>query len=196
MILQHLKTATQPHHDRVEARVGLLAPGLTRSEYRRLLEAFWGFYLPVEQQLSGLTGLDRALPDLNARWKARAIERDLEVLGLGGDARRALPICRDLPPLATVAQGLGCAYVLEGATLGGQVISRHVSPRVQVTSQCGGAFFASYGPRVGAMWSEFRRRLTDYTAALGEEAAIVASACATFVAFDAWLNERGFHECR
>ncbi len=82
-------------------------------------------------------------------------------------------------------EALGCLYVLEGATLGGQVIVRRLRdlPREALLS----AFFTSYGQDVGAMWQAYREFLTGYAEGRDEDDVIVESACATFATIGAWL---------
>ncbi len=56
---------------------------------------------------------------------------------------------------------LGCLYVLEGATLGGQVISRHLA-KLGIGPENGGRFFNGYGARTGEMWKSFQTSATAY----------------------------------
>ena len=81
-------------------------------------------------------------------------------------------------------------YVLEGATLGGAVISRNVRAVLHLGPHNGASFFASYGADVGANWKAFcealERGLTD-DASRGEAAEI---AIATFTLFEACMAGR------
>src|SRR4051812_47703856 len=52
---QRLKSETAAVHRRLEARLGLLDPDLDGPRYRRVLEAFYGFYVPLESELTRLT---------------------------------------------------------------------------------------------------------------------------------------------
>jgi Heme oxygenase len=45
---QRLKRETTAVHQHLEAQLGLLYPGLDVHRYLRVLEAFYGFYVPVE----------------------------------------------------------------------------------------------------------------------------------------------------
>lgn len=99
----------------------------------------------------------------------------------------ALPRCTGLPLLTTPAQAFGCLYVLEGATLGGQLTSRLLAQRFGLGSDHGGAFFASYGEQVGPMWWGFRAALSTFAADTGTDEAIVQTACDTFAAFENWV---------
>ena len=61
----------------------------------------------------------------------------------------------DVLPLNNAAKALGCLYVLEGATLGGVLIARHVRASLGFDGDAGSAFYLGYGPRTGAMWRGF-----------------------------------------
>ncbi|MCY1016866.1 biliverdin-producing heme oxygenase [Pyxidicoccus sp. MSG2] len=121
-----MKTETRPHHERTEAAVRLMDPGLTPGDYRRHLEALYGFYVPLEAQLAAR--LEDAVPALRAheRWKVPLLEEDLRTLGHDDGSLARLPRCALLPSLSGVPEALGCFYVLEGSTLGGQLILRHL----------------------------------------------------------------------
>lgn len=186
MILAALKVHTREQHERVEAALPLLRPDLTGAQYRRLLERFWGYYHPVEARLAALRGWGAWGIDPAERAKLPLLERDLRALGLAQSALDGLPRCAALPALAALPQALGCMYVLEGATLGGAVIARHLRPRW--TPEHGAAFFASYGPEVGTRWKRFGAALTAYAAARpDDEAAILHAAHATFATLGSWL---------
>ena len=88
-----------------------------------------------------------------------------------------------------MSQALGCLYVLEGATLGGQIISRQLEERLAIDAGHGGRFFASYGAAVGEMWQAFGEILVAHARGLECGDAIVASGCATFDAFGRWFQQ-------
>ena len=88
--------------------------------------------------------------DLEPRRKAPLIERDLRFLG-----RDPFPARETPPRFESLAAGLGCLYVLEGSTLGGQYILRELEKR-DITPEKGAAFFACYGARTQEMWRSFK----------------------------------------
>jgi len=49
---------------------------------------------------------------------------------------------------------LGYLYVMEGSTLGGQLISRHFRQTLGIELATGGAYFHGYGEQTGARWKE------------------------------------------
>lgn len=182
-ILEKLKWSTGAHHLRVEAHVRVLEPGFARQDLQQLLARMWGFYEPVEARLDALRVWQELALQPGERCKVSLLERDLVELGVENQALARLPVCTDLPALDSVAAGLGCAYVLEGATLGGALIARHLARTQGIQS----AFFGSYGSATGALWNAFGYALAQYEASTGSADQIVRGACDTFNKLDAWL---------
>ncbi|MCP3135737.1 biliverdin-producing heme oxygenase [Pyxidicoccus xibeiensis] len=195
-LLQRLKTETRPHHERTEAAVRLMEPGLTPGDYRRHLEALHGFYVPLEAALAAR--LEAAEPALRAheRWKVSLLEEDLRALGHDAASLARLPRCEQLPALPGVPEALGCFYVLEGSTLGGQLILRHLRRHFAGVPVGDFAFFRAYGEDVGPMWRAFGEALTHTAAraASGDfDTRVVKGAQDTFDAFGAWLTRETGH---
>ena len=190
-ILARLKRETAEQHARVEAMLPLLDAGLTRDAYRRVLAAFYGFHRPLEPALWSAPGLAALGLHAAERRKVPLLERDLRALGLDDAALAALPDCARLPDVGTLPHAVGCLYVLEGATLGGRVIERRLVRTLGVDAARGGAFFASYGERVGPMWAAYRAAAARYAEEGGDENAVVAAAVETFASLARWLEERG-----
>ncbi|QSQ28369.1 biliverdin-producing heme oxygenase [Pyxidicoccus parkwayensis] len=194
--MQRLKTETRPHHERTEAAVRLMDPGLTLGDYRRHLEALHGFYVPLESQLAAR--LDGAVPALRAheRWKVPLLEQDLCALGHDASSLARLPRCALLPPLPGVPEALGCVYVLEGSTLGGQLILRHLKRHFANTPVGHFAVFQAYGDEVGSMWRAFGQAVLEASSQAASEdfdARVVKGAQDTFDAFGAWLLRETAH---
>ena len=191
MILSRLRETTKPYHDRLEQHLALLETPLTVERYRRLLQRFYGYYVPLEKAAVPLAAQLPFLPlDLPRRRKTPLLERDLSALGVNAGTRAELPCCRALPSLKTVPTLFGCLYVLEGATLGGQLITRHLQQTLNIFPENGGSFFASYGPAVGVMWKEFGSVLMKYAETAPEvQEAILISASATFQTLHNWMAE-------
>lgn len=190
MILARLKAQTSTLHERLEAALDLLNSELTVGDYRRLLKIFYGFYQPLETGLQSFAvGLESAGVGLAARRKLPSLHRDLLSLGLTDDDIRALPLCAYAPRVEGVAAAFGCLYVMEGATLGGQLLTRHFAAQFALTPENGCAFFGSYGPSVGARWREFGSALEEFARREGGEEMMVAAARATFTTLETWLTE-------
>ncbi len=185
-VLDRLKGETRPEHDAIEAALDLASGALTVERYRRTLERFFGYYRPLEEAIHAIDGWAESGLDLGERRKAGLLEADLRALGVG--TPDDLPRCRNLPPCGRTAAAFGCLYVLEGATLGGQFISRHVRQTLGVTPETGGRFFHGYGGRTGAMWQAFRTALAAFATTQETQDIVVGTATATFRTLRQWCQ--------
>jgi heme oxygenase len=181
-----LQYETRAFHSRLESRLRLLDPHLTVDEYRALLRQFYGFYKPLEavigQVAIGSLGCEAA-----RRRKLQWLVQDL--LGLGDTERTiaGLPLCMKLPPLMTQARVMGSLYVVEGATLGGQIVARFLRQSLGDEARRCCRFFVSYGEQVRPMWAAFLEALALIADGPEQEQDIIASACDTFQCFERWL---------
>jgi heme oxygenase len=184
-----LRAATRAEHAAIEAAVPLVAAGVTLDAYRRYLSRFLGFYEPVEAALASAEGLDAHLPDLPARSKRAHLTSDLLALALAPAEIAGLPRCARAPAVASVPAALGCAYVLEGSTLGGLILARHLRGALGAPVEGRLAFLTSYGADVGPMWRTFGRHVDAYAGKHpGAVAPMIESARATFTLFADWLR--------
>jgi heme oxygenase len=189
MIHSKLKQQTSAQHLALESKLHvLMSDDISLNEYAALLKRFHGFYRPIEATLGAIHNWDDPVLELQSRRKLPLLVADLNFLSVDAGEIATLPACADLPPLATIADGLGCLYVLEGSTLGGTFITRHLTKALSLEANRGCSFFNSYGSDVGRMWSGFLGVLARHSEKHGDDTAVVNSACATFAAMDRWLG--------
>ena len=190
MLLSQLREGTRGLHVRLEASVDLMSPALTRARYTALLKRFYGFYAPVERMLQGRQAWGDLGLAAEQRTKVPSMRADLSAVGLDQSEIDSIPLCPSdaLPPFESFEDLLGCMYVVEGATLGGQIISRHLNARFGMDKSSGCAFFESYGQEVGPMWKSFVAALTSYPATPDQSERIVGAARCTFQSFQGWLE--------
>lgn len=183
-VLDRLREETRAAHDAIERVFDWEGRLATREGYRALLARLYGFHAAWEPSAAALLD-DPAL--FEPRRKAHLLARDLIHLGLVPEelARLSRP-GGDAAP-RTRAEALGGLYVLEGSTLGGQVIARHLARTLGVGPDAGGAYYAAYGEAVGPMWRAVRARLLAEASDPAAADAVVAAAGRTFEAMRAWL---------
>jgi len=186
--LAALKSATQHEHEALDKALDLMNPEIDATTYRRQLEAFFGIYAPMEHALAAVEGWSEHGIDLPSRCKAEALRADLVTLGV--ENPDALPMCQTLPSLPGLATAFGSLYVLEGASLGGRLISRHVEKQFNYTAAHGARYFNGYGARTGEMWMTFRSAVDTYGGEPGRQDEMIVGALATFVAFRQWCAQR------
>jgi len=187
MILKRLKESTRERHAALEDQLPLLDPQLSRENYHQLLGRFYGYYAPLETQLLALPWWDKIGFAYTDRHKTPRLEQDLTALGETSGTLTLLPRCQDLPEAASLSNLLGCLYVIEGATLGGQIITRHLQATLGLTPETGAAFFNGYGAQTGAQWQTFCTMLTDLAERTGGDEEIIATANRTFETLGQWL---------
>mgnify|MGYP004531896123 CR=1 FL=1 len=179
VILQRLRSQTQPYHEALEQNEfnqALTAGTLTPAATERFLGKLYGFLLPYEARLRH--------HDFGPEWqlelrqRAHFIREDLP-------AADQLPLCPAMPPLDTRAQVLGALYVLEGSTLGGQVITRQLA-KAGISQR---RYFSGHAERTGPLWKSFCQLLAA-DATDEKQAEIVASAIRTFQLLHAWIEQR------
>jgi heme oxygenase len=189
-LLTTLKTKTAEKHLALEAQMDMTRHFRSKDEYRRLLERFYTLYVPLEDRLSGAVDWQKEGLDFESRRKASWIKEDLEVLGLGSEDIENLPQCPDLPEVNGLAEAVGCLYVLEVATLGGQVITKLLRQHLPVTPESGGRFFAGYGAKTLPNWrvfGEWAEACSVRDLALEPQAATAAQS--TFDSFARWFDQ-------
>ncbi|WP_088279530.1 biliverdin-producing heme oxygenase [Ideonella sp. A 288] len=186
-ILSRLKQATAARHAALESRSVLLDPRLSHASYLACLRRFFGYYAPLERRLlrsHAWPGVGLAYGD---RHKTPQLSQDLTALGVSPDDLAQTRLCHALPDLRSAARLFGCLYVIEGATLGGQIVTRHLQSSLGLTPQSGGAFFSGYGEHTGSRWKAFGAQLSAFALASGGGDEIVAAANETFETLDRWL---------
>ncbi len=183
-----LRLATRDAHLRLEEAVDFDGRLTSLQVYREFLEDFWRFIRPLEAALCALDFGKLAL-DYSSRRKLAWLEADLKDLGHTDGTLANLPEFPGVPHLTDPLEALGALYVLEGSSLGRQVMLGKLGPRLDIRPDWGGRFFNGYGKETGRMWQSFVAVLND--AGRSPEAArlIESSAVAGFAAFEACLAE-------
>jgi heme oxygenase len=187
-ILAELRDATRHNHDALERRLPFMSADLDILLYRRLMQAYYGFYSPLEHRLQQVEHLDSIIGP--KRYKASVLHRDLQALGLSGDQIRQLPSCEKLPVIENRPQIIGVLYVIEGATLGGQILRRNARAQLGLEEHTGAAFLDVYGKATGVMWKAYLAHLALIDAA-EERAQVIQAALDVFACFEGWLDQAG-----
>ena len=190
MIHSTLKQRTGDFHDALETKLRvLLSDGISLDQYAAVQKKFYCFYCPIETQLLSIRGWDDPEFALQDRLKVPLLVSDLAALAVDFGEIARWPFCDRLPRLETIPEALGCLYVLEGATLGGKLITRHLKRVLPLDESRGCSFFNSYGDDVGRMWSSFLGILARHCERHGDAEVVVQSACQTFASLDRWLSD-------
>jgi heme oxygenase len=192
MLRDSLRIHTRSHHERIEQTLDLPGSVRSRDDLERLLARFYGFYLPHEARLRSYTAaLDAYGIELGRRLKAGKIRDDLLSLGVSAEEISGLSKCVDLPDLCTPAHALGSLYVLEGSTLGSQVIARALNEKVDLGIMSSMRFLSGYGASTGTMWRSFVSALDAAPIESQCVAAAHEGAVQTFDCLERWMGSLG-----
>ena len=187
-VLVLLKTETAEIHRRVEDVLNIRDPALSRAEYREILISFYKIYRPLEYRF-----VQHALllsPDFNLelRLKTHLIQTDLIDLGCTDTQLNTIEDSEAFVDVNSSQTLIGALYVVEGATLGGQLICRSLRQNLNLGNEAH-RFFSGYGEKTGQMWKEFCRLATESTCP-DDFAGVLLSAKLTFEAFYKQLSSR------
>jgi len=185
---EHLRLVTRDAHLRLEAEVDFDGRLTSLEVYRSFLESFFRFVRPVEAVLDALD-LKTLSIDYSSRRKTSWIETDLRDLGHTSESLAQLQSFEELPELTEPVEALGAMYVLEGSSLGRQVMLTKLAERLNIRPDWAGHFFSGYGKQTGAMWQSFVAVLNEVGKTPRDARHIEAAALATFAAFEKCLGE-------
>lgn len=179
-ILTELKARTAHQHQQTEDGVDLMSEDFSLTDYQNLLVKFYAFYQSFERKMKA--AIEKTSVDLNyaERLNAPKLLNDLKNLGMSEAEISAIQTVADLPALDSNEKIFGALYVIEGSTLGGQYISRHLKEKFKLDETNGIAFFSGYGKETGKMWNAFREKITAFALESENHEAIIKSANETF----------------
>ena len=187
MDVERLKHETSAEHDRVEQSMRVMDEHLDTAAYLAILRRLYGFVLGWESWAAQSTCATVQML-LRSRRRSEMLHADLVHFS------SKLPSHTYPGPrlsLSSLAQVLGGMYVMEGSTLGGQYIARHVEAILVLSPGSGDAFFRGYGETTGSMWREVKEALVELPDAKTEE--VIHAARTLFHDFTEW-NEGRFVE--
>ena len=155
-----LRDASANAHQDLEAVIDINASTQTLSRYSGLLKQFHAFHSFYEPVLTSLIGAGRLQYHPAGRRKLPWLEEDLVSLG---ESPTSLPPRNFFVAPQSESEAWGCAYVIEGSTLGGRKISALLDTKPWIPGHSR-RFFTGYGVGTRQKWSDFVDALEDYAA--------------------------------
>lgn len=140
------------------------------------IRGFYAAYQQIDQSLQFESSHWQPVPAL--RW----LESDMKVHRI--QAISVPP--NDHPAVSTYSKMLGLAYVTQGSTLGGTVISRYLSSSLGLIAGRTNYFFAGFGAETGIRWKRFLHLLEDENI---EHRECINQAVATFACITHYCDE-------
>lgn len=184
-----LREETRLEHKSVEAACGL--PGIIHNlaDYKSCLLDFYGIFCPIERHIATFDECSDRDPSMPMRARMPHLQQDLRQLNVDPILWQEAP-ADALPALPQFAFALGALYVLEGSSLGGQIIMSALQAQQRIPVDTASGFFTGRGQQAGPLWHEFRNFLDAYGQAFPEKAEdVIAGAKRTFNAIGRWFAE-------
>jgi len=181
MLTDDLKEQTKTNHQLLEKKlVAKMRAMCSKQDYSELLAVFFSYFGGLEQLIQSNLILAK-VPDYELRRKASALAADIEVLG---GRLPALATPDSLPLITDHFEALGALYVIEGSTLGGQIITGMINKQLEISE--GLSFFEGYGEETVSMWQKFQSVLNQPENLPGS--AVIKAANETFLKFSSWFD--------
>lgn len=181
-----LRMETRNEHTAIEAVMPFAQPNFDRRAYRRLLEKFLAFYRPLEERIQAHQELRERGFDYSTRAKTPYLEMDLRALGVDPATVPSAP-AEALPVINAYDRLLGCLYVIEGSTLGGQLLKKNLGEKLGLAPH-EISFYGSYGAVVGQKWAEFLEFLNSQEVDSAANERALLGARETFRSLRLWLE--------
>jgi len=184
-LMSLLKAGTLDLHRKIEASLPLMKPHFTFGQYRDYLLRTYSLYLPFEKAFEDVEPFFFEKLELNRRQKVQWLLADLHEMGFSHSDLAAKDACDIWPVFASPFEFLGALYVIEGSTLGGKIIQRHLQSHLGLRpNQL--RFFEAYGDQTGPMWMSFRTAAEELTVA-SDHPSLLRGAISTFDIMSRWL---------
>jgi heme oxygenase len=183
MFSEELKKRTAAAHQDLERK---MIPHLkkigSKLDYIRLLDYLFRYYHPLEKQIESYLSPDQRLVHTSRiREDLKQLDQDYSLSG-NPDA--------DVPVISSAAGALGVLYVLEGSSLGGQIITKMLSKQLNLDTGKGFSFYNPYADTTGERWKSFRDQL-DRSRTDQENEEIILAANETFLSLNRWISDYG-----
>jgi len=156
MVSEYLKQNTAEYHDAAEKLFNsekIFNKTFTLEDYKKIINTNYLMLLHSEDKIfSNLSDKFSEKLQLDQRKKLPLIEKDLQSLSLENqNASHDLEFSNDY-------EALGAMYVIEGSTLGGNVIAKQLS-KTEGFDNVTFNFFGCYQENTGPMWKNFKEVL-------------------------------------
>lgn len=156
MVSEYLKENTADYHNAAEKLFNsekIFNRTFTLEDYKKIIHTNYLMLLHSEDKIfSSLSDKYTEKLQLDARKKLPLIEKDLKSLSLENQkASHFLEFNNE-------HEALGAMYVIEGSTLGGNVIAKQLA-KTEGFDEVTFNFFGCYQENTGAMWKNFKEVL-------------------------------------
>lgn len=187
-ILKKLRDETRTLHVELENSINLLKPQAQFEDYIRFLIKMYGFVVPIEQKLIKYEPVFQKYNiNLSNRSRQQKLYEDLVELGVNNISE--LRISSNLPIVSNFDRAWGVLYVLEGSTLGSQILLKSLTQIEKLQNKHGFRYLQLYGDEVGGQWVSFCKSIDNYCRNKSvNQSEIIAAAQDTFRYLKQWFE--------
>lgn len=168
LFLEELRSKTHLLHKRVEQTPfsrAILSPSLKADQYIQYLQRLLPVHADTEKEVFPV--LSPYLLDIQERKKSDKIVLDLHALNAADAMKEETTFTfLDQHFIPNIPFCFGLMYVVEGSTLGGLYISRHLMTTVARDEKISTHFLNAYGQHTGNKWKRFLDALNNYAASV------------------------------
>lgn len=137
MLSEKLKEHTKAAHLELEKSLVKKIKSIRHTDdYLEILVHFYRFFTPLEAAI--FSQIDTALPDAAQRRKSKWIVEDIQFFAPSHPPISGSPV---IPEIDNPPKAIGALYVMEGSTLGGQVICKMIAKQLALLNGQGLRFF-------------------------------------------------------
>lgn len=165
MIANLLRNQTSDKHNELESLMfvsEIMNGSLRIPDFKKLLIVNYIIHHKLEKKLANM--LDTEIFErlqMRTRFKLAALEKDLDYWAIDTTSLPDLDF-ELFVPQKNNAEVLGALYVLEGATLGGNVIKKHILKNSDFAHHKDGLnYYGVYGDELGSKWKTFVEVLNE-----------------------------------
>ncbi len=176
-VIRALREATATIHQRLHQHpitTHLTKPSLQLKHYQLFLQAFECFHEVVENQIASLPSLYSPVS------RSLLLKNDLNSLNITS----RIPIRPELCLDNSEDDFLGLMYVVEGASLGGQVMAKNVYQTLGFTASHGASFLNGKAEQTSFDWKHFLIMLEQHAS---DSEQCTKAALASFTSLENWL---------
>jgi len=187
--LQQLRHSTAASHQALEQNpcsVALMSHAVTLDQYTVYLNRLLPFIKGFEEQV--FPGLQPYIKDLDERRKLHLLRSDLRLSGATEQVDPSFTGAFFGHHYPDKVSRLGGMYVLEGSTLGGKMITKHLRQSLGEKVDGITTYLNPYGEQAGSKWKNFMQLLQNAADESNNETAIIKGALSTFAIFDSLLS--------
>lgn len=188
--LQQLRERTADWHATLEQNilsVNLVSEHVSKEDYRKYLAALYPFTKGFEKYI--YPELVSFVDDIDQRKRTAMLEEDLRKLGQDLAAPEPLDEAYFKAMYTDPYAALGALYVVEGSTLGGQLLQKHVQKTLGAEVENKTNYFAAHGTGTGTMWKHFLTQLTAVADQSGKQENMIDGALRTFRLLDQLMTD-------